>query len=498
MWRSRTPRNGTWHEGVRWGRGRQWGQASLQRVALAHACVLLGLLSFGCQRGGEETTPEPVVAPASSRMRGVAVELLANEELLTVASPGSRSTRGITLDASTLPARYAPGDHVAIYPKNPIGRVEHLCARLGIDPDARFEVVSGSTPITGRTPREVLSRELSLALQEPFEDLLETMSLLASDSADRHRLEALVEQLGYGGEYAAGMVENLMSRYVDLPALLDDFPSVMLSLPHLLELFPPMRPRLYSISSSPRLSPDRIKLTVGVVEVFLPSGQRRPGLCSHYLAELRPGAHVHVELRRSDFRLPEDPRTPLVLVGPGTGISPLIGFLEERQALQTAGAELGPAWLFFGCRNHTDYLYRDMLEAWLDTGVLTELDVAFSRLGPHKVYVQHIMQGRAEALWEMLSLPDCHVCICGDAKMGDDVLETFVSIAMGVGGMSREAATEYFAAMKRQRRYQADVWGVTLHVAATTEKMKEASHERTGRFMERARPKTQMLVAALP
>lgn len=446
-----------------------------------------------------EPQPEPVVAPTSSRMRAVAVELLANEELLAEAS-GSRSTRGITLDTTTLPGRYAPGDHLAVFPINPMSRVEHLCARLRIDPDARFEIVGGTTSITGRTPREVLSRELSLALQEPFEDLLETMALLATDHADRHRLEALVEQLGYGGDYEAAIVGQLTTRYIDLPALLDDFPSVTLSLPHLLELFPPMRSRLYSISSSPRLSPDRIRLTVGVVEVSLPSGQRRPGLCSHYLAQLQPGAHVHAELRRSDFRLPEDPRAPLVLVGPGTGISPLIGFLEERQALQSAGAELGPAWMWFGCRNHGDYLYRDRLKAWLDTGVLTELDVAFSRLGSQKdkVYVQHLMQARAEELWEMLSLPNCHVCICGDAKMGDDVLDTFVSIAMGVGGFSREEATELFAGMKRQRRYQADVWGVTLHVAATTEKMKEASAERTGRFMERARPKTQMLVAALP
>jgi len=437
-------------------------------------------------------------APASARMRGVAVELLGNEELLADASPGLRSTRGITLDASTLPGRYAPGDHLAIYPLNPMSRVEHLCARLGIDPDARFEVTGGSTPTTGRTPREVLSRELSLALQEPFEDLLETMALLAGDETERHRIESLLEQLGYGGEYGSAMVEHLTARYVDFPALLDDFSSVALGFAHLLELLAPMKPRLYSISSSPRLSPDRIRLTVGVVEVVTSAGHRRPGLCSHYLADLQPGGTVLAELRRSDFRLPEDPRAPLVLVGPGTGISPLVGFLEERQALQRAGAELGPAWLWFGCRNHNDYLYRDRLEAWLDTEVLTELDVAFSRLGPQKVYVQHLMQTRAEALWDMLSLPNCHVCICGDAKMGDDVLDTFVTIAMAMGGLTRASATEFFAEMKRQRRYQADVWGVTLHVAATTEAMREASHERTGRLMERARPQTRMLVAALP
>jgi sulfite reductase alpha subunit-like flavoprotein len=445
--------------------------------------------------GPNETTFGALATPGSARMRGVAVEVIRNEELLAEAS-GSRSTRGITLDSSTLPGRYAPGDHLAVYPVNPMDSVEYLCGRLGVLPDARFEVARGTCPTTGRTAREVLSRELSLGLQEPFEDLLETMALLATDDEERHRLESMLEQLGYGGQNAASVVDELPSRYVDLPALLDDFQSVALTLPHLIDLLPPLKPRLYSISSSPRLSPHEIRLTVGVVEVVTPSGQRRPGLCSHYLAELEPGDLVHVELRRSDFRLPEDTRAPLVLVGPGTGISPLIGFLEERQALQRAGAELGPAWLWFGCRNQGDYLYRDTLEAWLDTEVLTELDVAFSRHGRDKVYVQHLMQTRAEELWEVLSQPDCHVCICGDAKMGDDVFDTFISIAMGVGRLSREAANEMFAAMKRQRRYQADVWGVTLHVAATTEAMKEAVHERTGRFMERARPETRLLVAA--
>jgi sulfite reductase alpha subunit-like flavoprotein/nitric oxide synthase oxygenase domain/subunit len=447
----------------------------------------------------EPHEPAPAVAAAASaRMRRVALTLVDNQELLAEASPGLRSTRAITLDATGLPARYVAGDHLAVYPQNPSGRVERLCARLSIDPDARFEVLGGSSPVVGCTAREVLSRELSIGLQEPFEDLLEVMALRATDDVERHRLETMLEQLGYGEEHAAAVVEHLTACYVDLPGLLDDFRSVSLELPHLFELLPPLRPRLYSISSSPRLSADRVRLTVGVVEVTTSAGLRRPGLCSHYLAGLRPGATVQAELRRSEFRLPEDPRAPLVLVGPGTGISPLVGFLEERQALEAAGATLGPAWLWFGCRTHADYLYRERLEGWLESGVLTDLDVAFSRLGDHKVYVQHLMHGRAEALWEMLSAPDCHVCICGDAKMGDDVLEAFVAIAMDVGRLPRDAAMAMFAAMKRQRRYQADVWGVTLHVAATTEAMRESSPERTGRLLERSRPPSRPTAAAVP
>lgn len=490
------------------------GQAAAVRAWMELVARVLGEQDDLRPRSGEatlsvrwlapgESTATPPTASASARMRRVALPLLANDELL-VEPPGGaqdlRSTRGITLDATALPLRYVAGDHLAIYPINPPARVERLCARLGIDPDARFEVTGSSSPIVGDTPREVLSRELSIGLQEPFEDLLEVMVLRATDDVERHRLEALLEQLGYGEAHAAAAVEHLMAHYVDLVALLDDFRSVSLTLPHLLELLPPLRPRLYSISSSPRLRPDLVRLTVGVVEVVTAAGRRRPGLCSSYLAGLRPGtpeAVVQAELRRSDFRLPDDTRAPLVLVGPGTGISPLVGFLEERQALQAAGATLGPAWLWFGCRSHADYLYRERLEGWLDTGVLSELDVAFSRLGSHKVYVQHLMQGRAEALWEMLSAPDCHVCICGDAKMADDVFETFVSIAMGTGGLPRDEALAFFATMKQQRRYQADVWGVTLHVAATTEAMRDTSPERTGRLLERSRPPSRPVVAAV-
>lgn len=417
-------------------------------------------------------------APATAPPRGTTVMLLGNQELLAVASPGSRSTRCITLDARSLPATYEPGDHLAVYPVNPPDRVEHLCQRLGMNPDARFAVVDGSGPTVGCTPRQVLSRELSLHLQEPYDDLFEVMALRAADPDERHRLEVMLEQLGYGGEHAAAINEHVPAYYPDLVALLDDFPSVSLELGHLLELLPPLKPRLYSISSSPRLSPDVVRLTVGVVEVITSANRRRPGLCSNYLAGMRPHtqqARVNVELRRSEFRLPTDPTAPLLMVGPGTGISPLIGFLEERQAMQAAGVTLGPAWLWFGCRNGSDYLYRDQLEGWLQGGVLSQLDVAFSRVSPHKVYVQHLMQGRAEDLWEMLSNPRCHVCICGDAKMADDVFETFLSIAVGVGGLGRDAALEYFAAMRRDRRYQADVWGVTLHVGATTEAYREVA-----------------------
>ncbi|MCX4242011.1 nitric oxide synthase oxygenase [Paraliomyxa miuraensis] len=412
--------------------------------------------------------------PPSVLLRGTLAVVAGNEELLAEADPGSRSTRCITFDAAGLVDRYEPGDHLAIYPINPPKLVERLCDRLELDPSARFVVTEGSAPTAGSNPYEVLSRELSLQLQEPFDDLLEIMMLRASDPIERHRLESMVEQLGYGGAHAAMINQQLPAQYVDLCALLDDFPSVSLDFGHLLELLPPLKPRLYSISSSPQLSPGRVRLTVGVVEVVTSLGRVRPGLCSSYLAGLRPGAPVQVEVRRSDFRLPDDPTAPLVMVGPGTGISPLIGFLEERQALLGAGTALGPAWLWFGCRNEGDFLYRDRLEAWQRCGVLSQLDVAFSRKTPHKVYVQHLMQDKAAELWAVLSDPRCHVSICGDAKMADDVFEAFLSIAVGVGGLRRDAAHDFFATMKRQRRYQADVWGVTLHVGETTESLRDA------------------------
>lgn len=174
--------------------------------------------------------------------------------------------------------------------------------------------------------------------------------------------------------------------------LFDEFPSVDITLAALLELLPKQKPRLYSISSCPLLHPQLLQITVGVLQIKTDAGKVRQGFCSNYLAGLEPGATVHLNVSTPAFRPPSDPDAVMLMVGPGTGVSPLIAFLQHREALLQQGQPLSDACLYFGCRNHNDFLYQEQLQVWLDRGVLSGLEVAFSRLGDQKLYVQNLMQ----------------------------------------------------------------------------------------------------------
>jgi sulfite reductase alpha subunit-like flavoprotein len=153
----------------------------------------------------------------------------------------------------------------------------------------------------------------------------------------------------------------------------------------------------------------------------------------------------------------------MLMVGPGTGVSPLIAFLQYRDALLQQGQPLGDATLYFGCRNHSDFLYQEQMQTWRNQGVLSGLEVAFSRLGDQKLYVQNLMQQKSQDVWKLLSHPKCHYYVCGDAKMADDVFEVMLSIAKTEGGLSHPEAVGFFDKMKQEKRFTSDVWGVQLN-----------------------------------
>lgn len=245
--------------------------------------------------------------------------------------------------------------------------------------------------------------------------------------------------------------------------LFDEFPSAEITLATLLELLPKQKPRLYSISSSPLLHPQHIQITVGVLQIKTDAGKVRQGLCSNYLAGLEPGAKVRIGVRTSSFRPPSELDAPMLMVGPGTGVSPLIAFLQYRDALLQQGQPLGDATLYFGCRNHSDFLYQEQMQTWQNQGVLSGLEVAFSRLGDQKLYVQNLMQQKSQDVWKLLSHPKCHYYVCGDAKMADDVFEVMLSIAKTEGGLSHIEAAVFFDNMKQEKRFTSDVWGVQLN-----------------------------------
>ena len=214
-----------------------------------------------------------------------------------------------------------------------------------------------------------------------------------------------------------------------------------------------MPPRLYSIASSLSAHPEEVHLTVAVVR-YDGNGRKRKGVCSSYLAE-RVGDRVPCYLHpNKNFKLPEDPTTPIIMVGPGTGIAPFRAFIEERKA---SGAR-GKNWLFFGDRSaKTDYLYGEEWDSYQEDGILSNLDLAWSRDQAEKVYVQHKMLEKGAELWRWLN-DGAVFYVCGDAsRMAKDVDQALRSIAQTEGKMSEEEAGSWVAAPER-KRYLKDVY----------------------------------------
>lgn len=261
-----------------------------------------------------------------------------------------------------------------------------------------------------------------------------------------------------------GMAKADYAQRMQMPLLelLIKFPSIKITLPEVLALLPQMKPRLYSISSSPLALPGQVSITVGVLRGITASGREHLGVCSNFLAARPVGGKVWASVRDtgSSFRLPPI-STPLILVGPGTGVAPLRGFLQELQHLRKNGAVAGDVHLFFGCRTKADFLYETELRALEAEGTLTKLHVALSRVGDEDRYVQHLIQKQVAALWPLLNSGG-HVFVCGDAaRMAPDVRDAIQLVANKAGGMAESKAQQFLEELRSEgagKRYHEDVW----------------------------------------
>jgi len=277
-------------------------------------------------------------------------------------------------------------------------------------------------------------------------------------------------------------VASITEKYLTIPALLNQFPIALsnLTLADCIETLPRLKPRHYSIASSSEMCPTKLQLSVAKLTITHKStGKDRNGLCSHFLASTECSTHDYVNLGRCDvfcantkcfvrlgltrstFRLPKDYGAPIIMIGPGTGIAPMLGFLEAREKAFSNGMKLGSCMVFFGCRAENDYLHKERMRSWAEMGVISDLQVAFSRLpGRNKEYVQDVVARHRDAVWAMLSDPNCHYYICGDSKMAEDVFGELKTTAKTAGGLDHIDSVQFFRKMKTERRYQADTWGV--------------------------------------
>ena len=246
-----------------------------------------------------------------------------------------------------------------------------------------------------------------------------------------------------------------------LAELLEAFPSAQPPWVALLELVPKLSPRYYTISSSPAAATDTVHLTVKVLREPMrggAAGRTKVGVCSTQLGDLAPGDSAVVFVRSSGFALPKDPATPVIMVGPGTGVAPFRAFLQQMAADKGAEPRTGPTWLYFGCRREEeDYIYREELEGHLAAGTLARLRLAFSRAQAAKVYVQHLVRDDGAELWAMLQRGG-HVYICGGTLMGRDVVEALSGAVARHGALGPEGAAKYLKEMEAGGRLVKELW----------------------------------------
>jgi len=399
------------------------------------------------EMGGGATDPDEakarIEAKAAERPEGTAkgysreapVEARFLSRRLLNKGASEKSTWHVEFDLAGSGLDYAVGDSFGVYPVNDPALVEAVIAAINAPADF---------PVGDKTLHEMLTSEMSLGIAPDM--LFEFISYLVGGER-KAKARALAQ-----GEDPDGDAATL-----DVLAAVEKFPGIRPDPEAFVECLEALQPRLYSISSSPKVDPNRLSLTVDHVRYDIRE-RTRLGVASTFLSRgIEPGTPLKVYVQRAhNFALPADPTTPIVMVGPGTGVAPFRAFLQERMVMQAPG----DAWLFFGHqRSDCDFFYENEFAGLQEAQILTKLSLAWSRdAGMPKTYVQHRMREEAAELWAWLQR-GAHFYVCGDAqKMAGDVEKALVAIATGHGAMDEAKAKAFIADLKKSGRYQADVY----------------------------------------
>ncbi|WP_328438359.1 cytochrome P450 [Streptomyces sp. NBC_00444] len=414
---------------------------------------------------------EADVRPAIVSEQAHPLTVVANDELVSDATglwdfsiePPRPSAKSITIE---LPedVTYDTGNHLAVFAKNEPALVDRALMRLGVDRD---QVLRLDQPAGGRTHLPVGTPVTA--------GLLFTEFLELQDVATRSQIQTLAEHTSCPwarlqlDAYTADTEEaqqlyrqEILNKRISVLGLLERFPAIELPLAVFLDLMGPIRPRFYSISSSPLANPRQVRLTVGLLEgpALSGDGQYR-GTCSSYIARLEPGDvfYGYVRVPSPTFAPPADPATPLILIGPGTGIAPLRGFLEERARQYKIGTKVGLSEVFVGCRHpEHDYFYRGEMEMWELSGT-ARVHTAFSAVAGHPArFVQDAITAASDRVWQALQ-DGAYVYVCGDGRrMAPAVREALAAIHRRHTGSDDEAAQQWLAQLEADERYQQDVF----------------------------------------
>ncbi|WP_460073627.1 molybdopterin-dependent oxidoreductase [Streptomyces sp. YKOK-I1] len=384
--------------------------------------------------------PAPAAAPPRPKRPTPVTARLAGNRLLSRAGSG-KEVRRFTFDTrgGETPLVYEAGDALGVRPLNSPALVEEWLAVTGLDADAAVQVAGTGEVGLG----QALLRHLDITRITPA-----LLRFTADRARDPRELRKLLrpDNKGELAKWSWGR------QAVDVAA---EF-GIRAGAQEWTEALGRLQPRLYSISSSPLTDPHLVSLTVSVVRYENLAGRPRQGVCSPFLADAAPDTEVPVHVQRSPhFRPPANPNTPMVMVGPGTGVAPFVGFLQERRAR----GHRAPNWLFFGeQRRSTDFYYEEELTALLADGGLARLDTAFSRDQRAKVYVQDRMREHGSHLWSWLQ-DGAHFYVCGDAsRMAKDVDQALRDVAVVHGGLGETEAAAYVKQLASDKRYVRDVY----------------------------------------
>ncbi|GFQ76027.1 nitric oxide synthase, salivary gland, partial [Trichonephila clavata] len=383
--------------------------------------------------------------------------------------------------------KYFPGDHVGIYPNNRQDIVDGILKRISTtcpDPDKPFQLQLRKTVQTIEGPshrwypherippltmRIALSRYLDITTP-PGQQFLRTLATMAQDEGDQRKIKLLATDSVRYEDWKSHLYPNLLE-------VLEYFPSVEPTPGFLLTHLTPLQPRFYSISSAPEFHPEHIHLTVAVVIYKTQNNALHYGVCSNYLASVPVGSEIACFVRSApNFRLPDSPNVPVIMVGPGTGIAPFRSFWQKRHLDIKAAAidgdikkPFGNMTLLIGCRHQKVELYRDETQVMKQLGVLTHVYSAYSRIpGKPKRYVQHTLRDISDKVYREIVQERGHFYVCGDVSMAEDVNQTLRSIIQEHGHMNPVAVDNVVKRLQEENRYHEDIFGITLKTAEVT------------------------------
>ncbi|XP_071038207.1 nitric oxide synthase-like protein isoform X4 [Parasteatoda tepidariorum] len=443
--------------------------------------------------------PEPtdICAGVSKGTNRKVVPCILKERKVLFHEEDSRKTLLIVMSTQDSPSmKYLPGDHVGIYAANRKEIVDGILSRMTStcpDPDKPFQLQLRKTVqtldglnhrwypherIPALTMRTALTRYLDITTP-PGQQFLRDLETMATDEGEKRKMKLLATDSVRYEDWKSQLYPNLLET-------LEYFSSVVPTPEFLITHLSSLQPRFYSISSAPEYHPGHIHLTVAVVVYRTQSDAQHYGVCSNYLESLPIGSETACFVRSApNFRLSDNCRVPIIMVGPGTGIAPFRSFWQQRyiDINATSGGDstkrFGNMTLLIGCRHPKAELHQEETQQMKECGVLANVHSAYSRVpGKPKRYVQHILRESAEKVYKEVIQERGHFYVCGDVSMAEDVNQTLRVIIQELGQMNPAAVDNVIKRLQEENRYHEDIFGITLKTAEVTNRGREEAKNR--------------------